>query len=209
MSALKDVSMNTNLHAAFKREIDRLSAGVNATNMANPDARDRLARRYEFFSLTLHHHHEGEDTYLFERCKPRATPEEAAVLEELEAEHAELLTVLSGLDKQFAQLRADTHKDQLTSQLANLREVLSAHCAHEEADGMSIVQRYVTEADVKEFMKFTRTGETASLTLPWVCDGADAHVDGQVWGMLPPPVRLFVKPMMTRKYDKFTKACGI
>ena len=62
MSAMNDTSMNTNMHAAFKREIARLKAGLAAADLSNDAARSGLAARYTFFSETLHHHHEGEDT---------------------------------------------------------------------------------------------------------------------------------------------------
>ncbi|NQU36700.1 MAG: hypothetical protein HQ526_03775, partial [Actinobacteria bacterium] len=87
--------------------------------------------------------------------------------------------------------------------------VLTQHCADEEANGIRIVQRYVTEADVKEFMKFTRESEYANLVLPWVCDNAEPDVEQHTWGMIPAPVRLFLKPMMTRKYDAFSRECAV
>jgi hypothetical protein len=87
--------------------------------------------------------------------------------------------------------------------------VLSQHCEHEETQGIGIVQRYITQADMKEFMKFTRDAAQANLVLPWVCDGAEPAVSSQVWGMIPGPVRLFLKPTMTRKYDTFSQECGV
>ena len=58
-------------------------------------------------------------------------------------------------------------------------------------------------------MKFTRGAPNSSLILPWMCDGADPAVQASTWGTIPAPVRLFVKPMMTRKYVAFTKECGV
>lgn len=209
MSAMSNTTMNTSMHAAFKREIRRLQAGVTKTDLADAGAAAKLAARYSFFSATLHNHHEGEDTYLFERVKPRATPEQVAILDQMEAEHGEMLEVLKSLDIEFATLSASSDKSRLGNQLEALDTVLSQHCAHEEAVGMAIVQEYITEADMKEFMKFSRSGAQANYVLPWVCDGADATVEAGVWGMLPGPVRLMVKPMLTRKYVKFSKECGI
>ena len=62
MSAMNDTSMNTNMHAAFKREIRRIQSGLAKADLASSSARANLVRRYDFFSETLHHHHEGEDT---------------------------------------------------------------------------------------------------------------------------------------------------
>lgn len=209
MSAMSDTSMNTNMHAAFIREIARIKAGFANTDLSNEAARTGLGDRYTFFSETLHHHHEGEDTYLFERVKPRATPEQVAVLDQMEAEHAQMLEVLTVLDHEFSTLGASSDTVAINNQLDALATVLGQHCAHEEREGMAVVQQHITEADLKEFMKFNRTGEHANYVLPWVCDGADEAVQTSVWGMIPAPVRVFLRPQMTKKYDKFSRECGV
>ncbi len=209
MGAMDDVSMNTNMHAAFKREIRRIQAGLTKAELSDQGARARLAKRYSFFSDTLHHHHEGEDQYLFDRVKPKASPAEVAVLDQMEAEHGQLNEILTTLDGQFAAISADTDKQEVSNQLDALFDVLTQHCDDEEQNGIQIVQRYVSEHDVKEFMKFTRDTEYAKLVLPWVCDNAEPGVEDQTWGMIPGPVRLFLKPMMTRKYDAFSRECAV
>ena len=45
--------------------------------------------------------------------------------------------------------------------------------------------------------------------LAWVCDGATPAQIDSTWAMLPGFVRVFVKPMSTRKYAKFTAECGV
>lgn len=209
MSAMNDTSMNTNMHAAFKREIARLKAGLAATDLSNDVARTGLAARYTFFSETLHHHHEGEDTYLFERVKPRANPAQVAVLDQMEAEHAQMLEVLTVLDQEFSSLGSASDTVAIDNQLDALLTVLGQHCEHEEREGIAIVQEHITEADMKEFMKFNRSGAQANYVLPWVCDGADEAVQTSVWGMIPAPVRVFLRPQLTKKYDKFSRECGV
>jgi len=209
MSAMNDTSMNTNMHAAFKREIRRIQSGLAKADLASSSARANLMRRYDFFSETLHHHHEGEDTYLFERVKPKADPSEVAILDQMEAEHGELLEILTTVDTGFKTLSDATDKVVLNDQLEALFTVLSQHCEHEETQGIQVVQRYITQEDMKEFMKFNREGEHANFVLPWICDGAQPAVSSQVWGMIPGPVRLFLKPTMTSKYDAFSKECEI
>jgi hypothetical protein len=60
MTAMRDASMNTNMHSAFKREILRLRGGLRKADLSDAMATEGLARRYKFFSVTLHHHHDGE-----------------------------------------------------------------------------------------------------------------------------------------------------
>lgn len=209
MSAMSDTSMNTNMHAAFKREIARIRAAVDKVDLTKPEQCAGLARRYAFFSETLHHHHQGEDTYLFERVKPLADDAEKEILNEMETEHHRMLDVLNQLDQEFANLTPDTDKAQLTQHLDSLLDVLGRHCDHEEAQGMAVVQKYITKEDLKEFMKYNRSAEHANLVLPWVCDNAAPGVADQTWGMIPGPVRMFLRPSMTKKYDAFSKECGV
>lgn len=209
MSAMPDASMNTNMHAAFQREITRLKSGLASADLANVGSRDGLANRYQFFSQTLHHHHQGEDTYLFPGVRKRADSNERAVLDEMEAEHEGLVVVLGALDEQFAHLDQSTDKQAVAAQLDELLRLFSAHCAHEERDGVPIVQKYISDDDFKAFIKYNRGAPNSSLVFPWMCDGADATVQSATWGNIPAPVRLFLKPIMTRKYVKFTEVCGV
>lgn len=204
MAAMSDTQMNTNMHKAFLREIDRIKQGVTSIDWSDQAARQGVAGRYQFFSQVLHEHHSTEDTYLWPKVKTSASPDEIAVLDAMEAEHAALVDVLNRLDKEFAALDASTNSAALATDLDQLREVLAAHCAHEEAEGIQIVQKYLTEEDFKAFKSAVRSAPGSDYVLPWVCDGADQPIVDSTWGMLPPPVRMMVKPMMTRKYRKFS-----
>jgi iron-sulfur cluster repair protein YtfE (RIC family) len=209
MTAPIDTSMNTNMHSAFKREILRLRDGLRKTDLSDAKASEGLARRYKFFSVTLHQHHQGEDRFQWPNIRPKANPKEIAVLDAMEAEHGALAVVLAAIDEHFKTLSVNSDTDQIAARLDELGTVLSGHTQHEEREGVPIVQKYLEEDDFKAFMKFSREGEDASLVLPWVSDGATPAEVASTWGMIPAPVRLFVKPMLTRKYAKFTQECGV
>jgi hypothetical protein len=209
MPAMKDASMNTNMHSAFKREILRLRDGLLRSDLSDGRATEGLARRYSFFSVTLHHHHLGEDRFLWPNVRPNASPQEVAVLDAMESEHEALASVLGAVDQDFGTLSVSSDKDQIAARLDELLEVLSGHTRHEEREGVPIVQKYLGEDDLKAFVTFNRSGEDSSLVLPWVSDGATPTEVESTWGMIPAPVRLFVKPVLTRKYTKFTQDCGI
>jgi hemerythrin-like domain-containing protein len=209
MTAMIDVSMNTNMHSAFKREILRLRDGLRKADLSDARATEGLARRYAFFSVTLHQHHQGEDTFLWPNVRPKANLQEIAVLDAMEAEHEALASVLGAVDEDFKTLSVNSDQDDIATRLDELRTVLSGHAQHEEGEGVPIVQKYIGEDDFKAFVKFSRNSQDASLVLPWVSDGATPAEEASTWGMIPAPVRLFVKPMLTRKYTKFTQECGV
>lgn len=209
MTAVIDASMNTNMHSAFKREILRLRDGLRKADLSDAKATEGLVRRCKFLSVTLHQHHQGEDTFLWPNIRPKANPQEIVVLDAMEAEHRALASVLGAVDEDFKTLSVNSDKDQIAARLDELRTVLSGHTQREESEGIPIVQKYIEEDDFKAFVNFSRDGEDASLVLPWVSDGATPIEVASTWGMIPAPVRLFVKPMLTRKYTKFTEECGV
>ena len=204
-----DFTINSNMHSAFLREVDRLQKAVATVDLSDSAVAAGLARRYVFFSHTLHAHHEGEDTFLWPLALAKATPQEAVILYAMAAEHEALATALTGLDSQFAQLSADSDVARISGGLDRLRAILTGHCAHEERDAVPVVQKYVTREDLKSFMAFTREQPDSTLVLAWVCDGATPAQIDSTWAMLPGFVRVFVKPMSTRKYAKFTAECGV
>lgn len=190
-----DFAMNGMLHRALLREIDRVQALVVGGDAA------MARRRFRFMSQVLHKHHEGEDTYLFPVIRQRSTdPAELATLDALEAEHVQMHAALDACDADFA--GNGPLPDNTAADLKGLKFVLAAHCAHEEADGERILARYVTEADLKPFNAANRKSEHAMLVFPWIADGG-SPADQQVYDVLPAPVRLFMKPMMTRKYKAY------
>jgi hypothetical protein len=98
MTAMTDARMNTNMHSAFKREILRLRDGLRKADLGDTKATEGLARRYKFFSVTLHQHHQGEDTFLYPNIRPKANPLEIVVLDAMEAEHGALACLLGSLE---------------------------------------------------------------------------------------------------------------
>ena len=203
MAAMTDTRMNSNMHLAFLRDIDLVKRGLTAIDLSNEAQRAGVADRYAFFSAVLHEHHTVEDTYLWPKVMASATPQEQDILNSMESEHASLVALLDKLDQAFASLNATSDKASLTADLDKFREILAAHCAHEEAEGINVVQKYLTEADFAEFKSATRHGPNASYVLPWVCDGASKEVCDSTWGMIPAVPRAIVRPMLTRKYNKF------
>lgn len=204
-----DFTINANMHSAFKREVRRLHTAVKAADLTDPAVVAGLRRRYQFFSDTLHTHHEGEDRFLWPPVLAQATPAEAVVLNAMTAEHQALQASLALLDTDFSQLGPDTDTAVVGGNFDALHAILTGHCAHEERDGIPVVQKYLTRDELKEFMTFARKQPDSDLVLAWICDGATPTEIETTWGMLPGFVRLFVKPMTTRKYNAFTAECGV
>lgn len=201
--------MNTAMHAAFQRELQRLSRAVPDLDLSDPAAIAGLQRRFRFFADTLQTHHMGEDEFLWPVALEQATGEEKAVLRSMAAEHDALAAALERARSGVEVLSPDSDVAVIQSHLDDLAKVLTGHCAHEERDAVPVVAKYVSPEDFTKLMEHARSAEDSDLVLAWVCDGAPQEVVDATWGMLPGFVRMMVKPMTTRKYNKFTAECGI
>lgn len=184
-----NLAMNGMVHRALLRELDRI-ADLVAAGQA-----EAARKRYAFFSEQLHLHHETEDEFLWSAVRGRADEEQVRTIDAMEAEHEQLHKALDLCDEDFAgELRESTATD-----LAGLRLLMAAHFAHEEATGEPILEQYLTAEDLKVFNEANKKSPHAMMVFPWIADGGTDE-DQKVYDVLPGPVRLFLKPVMQRKY---------
>ena len=189
------MSMNGMLHRAILREIDRVEHLVQAQN---PQA---ARKHYEFLSGQLHSHHELEDEYLWPLVETRTKDEkELATLSAMTGEHEQLHAALDQCDQDFA--GSGDLPDDCLAHLGMLRLLAAAHFAHEEADAEGLLVKYLSKEDLEAFHEASRKVPNSMLVFPWIADGGSPE-DQHVFDVLPGPVRLFVKPMMNRKYKAY------
>ncbi len=145
-----DLYMMYVMHHAFRRDLAAFAAAVPRTPVADRATWQALATRWALFAEALHHHHHGEDTWLWPALLERADAAERATLEAMEAEHQGIDPLLEASAAGFARLAAGADQDAragLAVRLTAARESLGRHLAHEEADAMRILQRHFTPAD--------------------------------------------------------------
>lgn len=190
-----DLAMNGMVHRALGRELDRVHSSVESGDAV------QARKHYAFFSEQLHLHHETEDQYLWDVARARTTDEsEILTIDAMAGEHDQLHAALDLCDRDFAgvgPLPEDT-----SVHLNALQLLMSAHFAHEEAQGEQVLVAHLTPEDLKPFNEANKKSPNAMMVFPWIADGGTA-ADEKVYDVLPGPVRLFVKPMMQRKYRAF------
>src|SRR3954469_2845452 len=165
------------MHRAFRRDLDAF-AGVVPT-VAVPDRRrwGLLARRFAFFGTVLHKHHSGEDRAMWPLLAERGA--DPAVLDALEAEHAGIDPLLASVAADLRALADGTGdaatRDRLTDTTVRLRDGLKAHLAHEERDGMALVQRHFAQEDWDRLDREVFKQDYTPLEVPavagWVANG--------------------------------------
>ena len=181
------MSMMYLMHHAFRRDLADLAAAAPRTPVEDREAWQALAQRWELFSFTLHHHHHGEDTWLWPFLLERATTEERAVLEAMEAEHADIDPTLEACAAGFARMRDHADPDAraaLAVRLAAARESLGRHLQHEETEAIALLQRVMTHAEWEAIDEHFKKGLPFSrlvAAVPWVMHRVPGEVQQQVF----------------------------
>jgi hypothetical protein len=145
-----DMTMMYVMHHAFRRDLEAFATGAGETPSTDRRAWRAMTARWETFSLALHHHHSGEDAGLWPALMDRADAEGRAVLEAMEAEHAEIDPILQACAVGFERLAEHTDEDvraALAVRLVAARERLREHLRHEETEAIALIQALLTTED--------------------------------------------------------------
>ena len=181
-----DMTMMYLMHHAFRRDLEAFAKVVPRTPVEERATWLALAQRWELFSTALHHHHAGEDTWIWPFLMERADDSERATLQAMEDEHAELDPLLEASAAGFARLREHADADAraaLAVRIAAARESLGRHLRHEETDAIAVVQRVMTQADweaVDEHLKESVSLGLLAKAVPWVMHRVPGEVQQQV-----------------------------
>ncbi len=201
-----DVAPMYLMHRAFRRDLDAFAAVVPTVPLGDRGRWELMARRFEFFGTVLHKHHHGEDIALWPLLAERGG--DPSVLDALEAEHAGIDPLLASAGTDLRALAdgsgdASTH-ERLAATTAQLRDALTAHLAHEERDGMALVQRHLTPADWqrldKEVFAKDYTLREVPAVLGWVMSGLSPEHAAKIPGANAP--FLTFGRWMARRFDR-------
>lgn len=185
-------------HDAFRRDLQCLTAAVEAGQTAAPAVRTSWAT----FKNQLHVHHTAEDTWLWPELRQRVTrPDEAGMLDAMEAEHARIEPLLSQVDA----LIAASGSAGLAETANALAQTLAAHLQHEEEQALPLVEARLGARGWTAFRK--AVGKSQGLSggaefFPWMLDGASATASKQVLSVLPPPARLLCRAVWRPRYAR-------
>jgi iron-sulfur cluster repair protein YtfE (RIC family) len=194
-----DFTMMYVTHNALRRDLSRFATTVAANRAATPG----VCAGWQNFKAQLHIHHTVEDDDLWPRLYRAVTdrPEDHAMLNAMEAEHAVLDPMLEQVDATLA------NGDQalLSTHLEALNGALDGHLHHEEKSALPLIQAVLTPADWRAFggAMRRRHGLTgAAVYVPWILDGATPADRNRFFSVLPTPVqminRLFWEPRYRR-----------
>ncbi|MGW1989191.1 hemerythrin domain-containing protein [Embleya sp. NPDC001921] len=185
-----DMSMMYTFHDALRRELGRI-ARITADASDDPRQVLQAAIGWEMFKRYLHVHHSAEDDVLWPaiRSAVQDRPDELAVLDAMEAEHAIVDPGLNAVDAALADREGGPER--LAMIVERLVGGLSGHLAHEEDEALEIVDAHVTPDVLRRFgaEHGIRIGDDSPRYLPWLLDGASTDTVANVLGLLPEPLR--------------------
>lgn len=194
-----DFTMMYAVHDAFRRDLALL---VTAADDRTGNLR-AFREGWTAFKYYLNIHHTAEDGVLWPPLRGRigADPEQSALLDAMEAEHAVLDPMMDAIDAQLAS--GDTSR--LREETEELCKALMAHLDHEEVEGLPLVRSALTTQEWEAFGEEQRRRvgtKGAASFFPWLLDGAPASTEQKVLGLVPPPIRFLYRKQWRPRYQK-------
>ena len=182
-----DMSMMFAMHDALRRELAQVGR-VASRQDGNPATLLRAALGWELFKKFLTVHHQSEDDALWPplRAAVAGRSDRVALADALEAEHAVIEPLLAAIDAAAAD--PDYGYQRFGDIIDELSAKLTAHLAHEEADGLPLIDASLTPAEWQHFAQVhgERNLPDASTYMPWLLAEARPQVLDAILGKFPP-----------------------
>lgn len=200
----KPMSMNSLIHAALRRDLQRFADALDAFRDADAVRAGQLRTAWDFFYGELDYHHRSEHSIVWPTL--RAVGVDDALLAQMDAEHEKLAAALDAAGEKLRALQQTPTRaaaDEARTAIATLRSVAEEHLQHEERD---VEPTYVANRGRPELKamgrKFARdrsplrTGDFFA----WLENGASAEERAGLRHELPPPVLAVFSRVLGRRY---------
>ena len=200
-----DKTMNSVIHAAFRRDLARFDAALEAFPDGSRARAEALGTAWENLATQLRHHHEDEEK-IFWPALVRLGADESLV-SDLDGEHARMLAALDGADVAMRAFRADpvsANASAARAAVGELRAVLVDHLEHEERDLEPLAAASRGTPEIKaaqQTVRKVRKGE-AGTYFAWLADGADPETRSLLKREVPPPVLFVLTRLGGRDYNR-------
>lgn len=182
MGSRLDMSTMLTIHAALRRDLEQV-ARIAGRGDSTDVTRLRAARGWQQFKKFLVVHHQVEDDALWPalRAAVAGSPDQLALVDALEQEHAVIDPLLRAADDAAGSRSFGDIIDELVTKLGG-------HLAHEESDGLDLIDASLSLADWQRFGRVhgERLIGDAATYMPWLLDGADPRAVTAFLANVPP-----------------------
>jgi hypothetical protein len=184
-----DMSMMFAMHDALRRELAQVGR-IASRRDDNPGKQLRAALGWELFRKFLLTHHQTEDDVLWPPLRARVAgqADRLALVDALEQEHSVIEPLLTAIDSAAAD--PDYGYQRFGDIVDELSTKLSEHLAHEESDGLALIDVSLTPQEWQHFAQVhgERLRDDAPMYMPWLLNGASPQSLEAVLSKFPPPL---------------------
>jgi hypothetical protein len=188
MGSKLDLSVMLDFHAALRRDLEQV-ARVAGRRDRSAGTRLRVALGWEQFKKFLVIHHQAEDDFLWPvlLAKVAGFPDQVALVDALEAEHAVIEPLLGAADAAAGDPEAGGRLGDVVDELVTK---LAGHLDHEESEGLPLIDASLGAEEWQLFGRLhgQRLLGDAPIYVPWLLDRADKEAVDDFLAKIPPPL---------------------
>lgn len=197
--------MNRVIHAAVRRDLDRLEAALRVLQDGDRDRVVQLSRAWQNLYDELVHHHEQEDELIWPALLGLGV--DPVLLEEMESEHGAMRDALDETGGRMTALARSASSEQAllaADSIVATRLVVERHLTHEEQELEPQVLAHSDSEEWKRVEKQLRAGSPVrgGRMFAWLLDGASPEVKGYLRGVIPAPVLLLLSRVFGIGYQR-------
>ena len=202
-------SLNPVIHAALRRDLDRIDEGLADLALGAADRTDAILAAWDWFTLELHAHHRDEELFFWPAFEALGIPR--PLMDALEGEHEQMVAALTAAEADMDGLRRTrTEADAANARRAvqHLRDVLVDHLAHEERELDAFSTEHHATKEVKAAARGVRKQHTegAGSFFAWLGDTDDPEIARALRREVPAPVLFVMTRLGGRRYRRVAAA---
>jgi hemerythrin-like domain-containing protein len=197
------LTMNRLIHAAVRRDLNRLSSALRGFAEGDVDRARGLSLAFGNLRRELTHHHESEDTHIWPMLSGVGVDPD--LLGAMEAEHHAMAEALADTDATMTTLaRTGSAADAAAARASVVRtqEVVEPHLSHEEKELEPYIRKYEDTPEWKAVEKKLRRQPpgVAGPFFAWLTDGMTADHQAFLRTLVPMPVVVLLARLFGRRY---------
>lgn len=196
-------------HSMFRREFGLLPALISGVGAADAKRAGVVAQHFELIHSSLHHHHEGEDRFVWPVLTARVPRVATPIVATMEAQHAGLDKVLADLTSGLGEWRSTADPVSgaaLAEAAARLSALLAGHLAAEEEQAVPLIERYVTAAEWGQAVAAGAADvkpDELPLALGMMIYEGDPELIREIVGHMPPEIRPVIADLAAGQFAAY------
>jgi hemerythrin-like domain-containing protein len=197
------LTMNRLIHAAVRRDLNRLSSALRGFAEGDVDRARGLSLAFGNLRRELTHHHESEDTHIWPMLSGVGVDPD--LLGAMEAEHHAMAEALADTDAAMTTLARTGSAAEAAAARASVvrtQEVVERHLSHEEKELEPYIRKYEDTREWKADEKKLRRQPpgVAGPFFAWLTDGMTADHQAFLRTLVPMPVVVLLARLFGRRY---------